>query len=179
MSPVLIERLRRLGSTARRFGAGAFLFHRDDPVRTLFVIEAGEAQLLRRQVAGGALILQRAGPGALLAEASLFSDRYHCDAVAAVPTRALALPAAAVRSALAQDAALAEAWAAHLARQLQAARLRAEILALRTVAERLEAWLAWHDGALPAKGTWRTLAGELGVSPEALYRELARRRGAR
>jgi len=29
---------------------------------------------------------------------------------------------------------------------------------------------------LPAKGEWRSLAAAIGTSPEALYRELARRR---
>jgi hypothetical protein len=40
---------------------------------------------------------------------------------------------------------------------------------------RLEAWLAWNDGVLPTKGAWKHLAEELGVSPEALYREITRR----
>jgi hypothetical protein len=38
------------------------------------------------------------------------------------------------------------------------------------------AWLAGHAANLPARGEWRALAGEIAVSPEALYREIARRR---
>ena len=52
--------------------------------------------------------------------------------------------------------------------------MRAEILALKTVAERLDAWIAWHEQR-PAKGKWRHVAEEIGVSPEAFYRELAKR----
>lgn len=70
---------------------------------------------------------------------------------------------------------LAEAWAAHLARSVQAARLRAEIRTLRKVSERVDAWLG-EGRALPDKGHWQDLAAELGVTREALYRELARRR---
>jgi hypothetical protein len=44
------------------------------------------------------------------------------------------------------------------------------------VADRLDAWLAAGEGKLPAKGEGRGLAAEIGISPEALYRELARRR---
>ena len=52
----------------------------------------------------------------------------------------------------------------------------AEILSLRTVAERLDARITWRGGEVPPRGTWKTVASELGTSPEALYRELARRR---
>ena len=62
-----------------------------------------------------------------------------------------------------------------LAHEVQNARLRAETLALKSVAARLDAWIAWN-GALPEKGKWTALAGEIAVSPEALYREIARRR---
>jgi CRP-like cAMP-binding protein len=88
----------------------------------------------------------------------------------------LAVGRDALKARLAADPGLAAGFAASLAREVQAARLRAELLAMRTVAERLEGWLAWHDAALPAKGGWRDLATEIGVTPEALYREIARRR---
>jgi hypothetical protein len=41
---------------------------------------------------------------------------------------------------------------------------------------RLDAWLEFNGSSLPQKGNWHTLARELAVSPEALYRELARRK---
>ena len=37
--------------------------------------------------------------------------------------------------------------------------------------------MGWNGEGLPAKGTWKTVANEIGTSPEALYRELAKRRG--
>jgi hypothetical protein len=64
----------------------------------------------------------------------------------------------------------------HLGREVQKARTRGEILSRRTVREKLDAWLAENGGALPDKGVWRHLADEIAVSPEALYREIARRR---
>ena len=69
----------------------------------------------------------------------------------------------------------ARAWVTHLAGEVRDARLRAEILTLKTVAERLDAWLA-DSGRLPEKGGWKAIAREIGTSPEALYREIARRR---
>jgi CRP-like cAMP-binding protein len=74
------------------------------------------------------------------------------------------------------DPALIAAFAAHLAQRVQDARARAEILSLKTVQARLDAWLAVNRGALPEKGHWRELAESLSVTPEALYREISGRR---
>ena len=56
----------------------------------------------------------------------------------------------------------------------QRLRSQLEILRLKRVAELLDAWLALN--APPAKGGWIDVAHTIGVSPPALYRELARRR---
>jgi CRP-like cAMP-binding protein len=71
-----------------------------------------------------------------------------------------------------------EAIARHLAREVQRARVRLEVLSKRTVRERLDAWLALGDGQWPARGAMVTLAQDIGVSPEAFYREMQRRRRA-
>lgn len=176
MSKNLNDLLAQVPSSRRRFGTGEFLFHRDDPVRVVHRVLEGVVHLVRHQANGAAIVFQRARPGAVLAEASLFSKRYHCDAVATEPTTTLALDKRRMRADLDRNADLAEAWAAYLAREVQATRLRAEILSLKTVTARLDAWLAAHDGPFPAKGEWKTVAAEIGTSPEAFYRELAKRR---
>lgn len=176
MSRSLDDLLVRLPCAEREFSAGGFLFHQGDDVRSIYLVRDGAVHLIRHQTSGAAIVLQRAGVGAILAEASLFSDRYHCDAVAVAPTRTLTVGKRALRSTLANDPRLAEALAAHLAREVQATRLRAEILSLKTVAARLDAWLASNDGDLPPRGEWKHIAAQIGTSPEALYRELARRR---
>ena len=174
MSP--FDRLNQLSPTEREFNAGALLFRRGDEVSVLYLVLDGEAHLVRHRADGGRLVLQRAVPKTVLAEASVFSERYHCDCVAVVHTRTRAVARAAVRALLAEDSVFAESWAHHLAHELQATRLRAEILTLRTVRDRVDAWIAWNGDGLPQRGTWSTIASEIGTSPEALYRELARRR---
>ena len=171
----LSEALRRLAARSRAVADGAYLFRRDDPVSALFVVAEGRIDLLRYSEAGAVIVLQRAGPDDLLAEASLFSERYHCDAVAVGSTSVLCIPKRELRARLRSDPDFAEAWAHHLGGEIQIMRLRSEILSLKTVAARLDAWLAWH-GSPPAKGEWKQLAHQIGVSAEALYRELARRR---
>jgi len=176
MSNQLVRALRALPHDIRHFDQGTLLFAQGDTVGSLHLIASGAVHLVRHQTGGFTLTLHRARTGAILAEASLFSDTYHCDAIAAQATRTVCIPRTTVRAAMAHDPELVQSWAGFLAREVQATRLRAEILALRTVAERLEAWLALQGGRLPDKGGWKTVATEIGVSAEALYRELARRR---
>lgn len=173
-----LDHLADLPATTRALPTGAQLFDCGDPVTHLHTVRRGEVHLLRRQPDGTAFVLQRAGPGAILAEASVMSDRFHCAAEAACDSIVTLWPLAAVRTRIADDVTAAEAFARHLAGEVRHARLRAEIASLRRVADRLDAWLAWHEGVMPQKGQWHQLAGELGISPEALYRELARRRRA-
>lgn len=175
MSDRIIDRLGESGGRERRLGAGQYLFHIGEPVAALHVVLEGEIDLIRHQEGGGAIVLQRASPGDVLAEASLFSERYHCDAIAKTTAAVRSIPKRPLLGRLRSDPALSEAWAAHLAREIQNARFRSEVLSLRTVASRLDAWLAWH-GALPPRGDWKQLAYQIGVSAEALYREMARRR---
>jgi CRP-like cAMP-binding protein len=177
MSGDIIALLAAAGGRERSLGAGEYLFHLGDPVTALFLVRDGAVHLIRHQVDGSAIVLQRAGPGEILAEASFFSARYHCDAIAATKAVVRAIPRQHLRRLFREAPEFAEAWAAHLAREVQEARFRSEVLSLKTVASRLDAWLAWKD-ATPAKGGWKQVAQQIGVSPEALYRELARRRSA-
>jgi CRP-like cAMP-binding protein len=151
-----------------------YLFHLGDVVTIIHLIEEGVVHLVRHQTDGSALVLQRAGAGSILAEPSLYSQKYHCDALVQTQTRLLALPKKEVTARLATSPAFSEAWARHLAHEVQKARLQAEILSLQKVAARLNAWIAWNEGSIPEKGKWKSIADQIGVSPEALYRELAK-----
>jgi len=166
----IFDGARRIELAARKE-----LFAAGQPVRNVHLVLRGRIYLVRHTPQGSALILQNAGPGAIVAEASAYSAVYHCDAVAAENSAVAVLTKTAFRAALAADPALAEAWGARLARGVQAARIRAEIRALPTVAERFDAWLG-EGNVVPAKGRLQDVAAELGVSREAFYRELARRR---
>lgn len=177
MSDKFIEQLSARAARRRTLPQGAYLFHQDDRVNTMFVVEDGLIELIRRNPEGAPIVLQRAAGQTVLAEASAYSQRYHCDGVAATGSSVLEVPKRRFLEQLREDEAFATLWASHLAAEVQSARYRSEILAQKTVAQRLDAWLAWRGGGLPGKGEWKNLAAQIGVSPEALYRELAKRRG--
>lgn len=165
----------RLAHREMSFPAGASIFRIGDRVTSLHVVLSGFIHLVRFQPDGSSLVLQRARAGVVLAEASVYSARYHCAATAETPATTWAVKLDDFRGRLAESPILAEAWARHLAHEVQSARLHSEILSLKTVAARLDAWIAWHGTLLP-KGSWSLIAQEIGVSSEALYREIGRRR---
>jgi len=178
MSKELIPILLGMSGTGREHSALSRLFSHGDKVRSLFLVREGAVDLERASVSGTILTLQRARPVSVISEASLYAENYHCSAICKERTLTWAIAKTTIRKRLEQDSLFAEVWVRHLAREIQRTRFQAEAMALKTVAGRLDAWLDWYDGALPAKGEWKGLASQIGVSPEALYRELAKRESA-
>jgi len=152
------------------------LFRAGDAVRFFFVVREGGVRLVRLQQTGAALVLQRVPRGGLVAEASVFAPRYHCDAVADGPTVLARISQAKVVALQREEPAWLQQFAAHLATEVQRARARAELLSLKKVSERLNAWYSLNPGGPPERGRWADWANELGITAEALYRELAKRR---
>ena len=171
-----IEKLIAWADKPRAYDQGTRLFHQHDPIRSIFIIDEGLVELIRHQQDGTSIVLQRAGRQSVLAEASLYSELYHCDAAVKLPTRIFEISKATFLALIQQNEELSIGWAARLAREIQSARSQIDILSRKTVSERLDGWFAWKGSKLPSKGLWKNIAVQIGVSPEALYRELARRR---
>lgn len=160
----------------QKWPSGSFLFHAQDTVEFIHFIEEGKVSLERIQANGQISCFLRAKAGDVLAEASVYSQQYHCDARVLEDVRLRRVKKEKFMSQLKSDPNLADAWSTYLARTVHRTRLIAEIRSFKTVGDRLDAWLdAFQD--LPPKGQWQSLAHELAVTPEALYRALAKRRG--
>ena len=156
--------------------AGTTLFRQGDPIRHYYVVRSGCVHLIRWGEDGTSAVMQRATNDSVLAESSLFAGAYHCDALCMLDSVVAQADMKRVREALEEDPKLLRELAQHLGREVHRMRARVELLARRTVADRLDGWLALNGGALPARGQWRTVAEDIGVSPEAFYRELGSRR---
>jgi len=140
-------------------------------------VESGAVRLIRYGRAGEDVVLHDARAGEFFAEASLDSVRYHCDAVATVPSVLLQVPATALIALLDADREFARQWMSLLARQLRSVRTRVERLSLKSAAERVRHLLV-SEGHGPHSevvlpGTLKDLARNLGLTHEVLYRTLA------
>lgn len=177
MIPIMSFPITELFQTAplRAFAKGKTLFRVEDPVRHLYLVQSGQLGLRRISLSGTEMLLQIAGPNVILAESSVYAAHYHCDGIALQNSECRVLPCETFRDRLAADPALLAHWAQFLAKTVQTTRTKAEIRGLKTVAERLDMWLALGAQTMPPKGQWQTIAAEMGVSREAPYREVARR----
>jgi CRP-like cAMP-binding protein len=155
--------------------AGETLFRSGSAVQRVFAVVEGEVRLVRREAGGAEFVLQRAR-GGFVAEASLDSGAYHCDAVAAANACVVAFPAAEFRAALETAPAFSRAWQAQLAREVRRLRTQCERLCLKTAPERVVHYIRSEgtQGALALTQSRMAWASELGITHEALYRTLRR-----
>jgi CRP-like cAMP-binding protein len=153
------------------------LFRREGRPHGLYPPEKGEIRLTRTDADSRAMILLRALLGDTSAEASLFSEVVHCDAVASVPSTVRLYPKAAVLAAFAADPTVAEAFMATMAHQVMSLRTRLENRNLRTARERVLHHLSLQahgpDRLVRLNADLKTVASELGLTHESLYRTLA------
>ncbi len=158
----------------KRYPKEALLFAIGETPKAIYFIAEGEARLRRHSPEGQEMVMQRARQS-FLAEASLESPAYHCDAVASVAVRALSFPVAEFRRALAECPNFRHCWTAHLCREVRRARAQCERLGLRSAGARILHYLETEcaDGQLRLCQTRKAWAAELGLSHEALYRALA------
>ncbi len=167
----------RAAAIDRKLKSGEALFRLGDRTTGLCEIIAGRVRMCRVDRAGHEVILYVAGPGETLAEASLFSPAYHCDAIASTDVTVRIYPKAAMLAAFDKDPKAAQAFTATLARQVMNLRTRIEQRNIRSARERIRHFLSVNAGAdgrtVDLPGTLKDLAAELGLTHEALYRTLA------
>jgi CRP-like cAMP-binding protein len=167
----------RATAIERKLKAGEALFRQGGRTLGLYQIVSGKVRLVRVDRAGREAMLYTGGAGDTIAEASLFSSAYHCDAIATTDAVVRFYPKPAVLAAFQHDASAMQAFMAMLARQVMNLRTRLEQRNIHSALDRVRHYLAVNVGAdgrtVELPGTVKDLAAELGLSHEALYRTLA------
>ena len=162
----------------RRLRPGQVLFHSGSKSNGLYEVVSGTVRLVRTDRNGREAVLQVACAGESLAEASLFSPTYHCDAIATTEAVVRLYPKTLLLAELQRDPEIAKSFAAILARQVMALRARLERRNIHSARDRVRHFLTVNVGAdartVVLPGTIKELAADLGLTHEALYRTLAR-----
>jgi CRP-like cAMP-binding protein len=160
----------------RTLKAGQSLFTQGDRTAGLFEVVKGKVRLARVDVTGRETILYSALAGDLIGEASLFSGVYHCDAIATTSAVVRLYPKSVLLAEFQRNPEAAQAFMAMLARQIMSLRTRLEQRNIRSARDRVRHHLsvsAGADGTVILPGTIKTLAAEIGLTHEALYRTLS------
>lgn len=161
----------------RKLKAGEALFRLGDKAAGFYEVVSGRVRLVRVDRVGRETVLHVAGPAETLAEASLFSGHYHCDAVANTDATVRVYPKRQVVSVFEKDPKALKTFTAMLAHQVMSLRTRLQQRNIRSARERVRQFLALNIGpdgrSVELHGTVKDLAAEIGLTHEALYRALA------
>jgi CRP-like cAMP-binding protein len=167
----------RAAAIDHKLKAGEALFRLGNEAVGLYEVIVGRVRLSRVDRSGREIVLHVAGPGETLAEASLFSARYHCDAIANTDAIVRIYPKREVLTVFKENPKAARAFTEMLAHQVMNLRTRIEQRNIRSARERLRHFLMLNVGpdrrTVELSGTVKDLAAEIGLTHEALYRTLA------
>lgn len=168
----------RAATVERQLEAGQTLFRSGARTVGLYEVLKGKVRLARVDRSGREAVLHVATAGDTVAEASLFSSTYHCDAIASTKALVRLYPKAALLAEFECSPKLAQAFAAMLARRVMALRTRLEQRNIHSARDRIRHFLTVNANpngrTVRLSGTLKELAAELGLSHEALYRTLAK-----
>jgi CRP-like cAMP-binding protein len=155
---------------------GAMLFRRGDKTRGIYWVQQGQVRLQRYAPDGSEIVLHRARKGDYLAEASLWAQAYHCDALCTEAAELVLLPGPVLVACIREGPDFAIAWSVALSGNLRAVRACLERSGLRSARDRVLHYLVTEggeEGAVTLNQPMTAWAAELGIAHETLYRTLA------
>lgn len=151
-----------------QFAKGGHVFRQGDATNGIFFVISGGICLTRVTASGNAVTIYNAYAGDLFAEASIYSDRYHCNAICSAPSEVIRVSKQAILSRQHQDAGFSDGITKRLAMQVQDYRQLLTLHAVKSANERV--LLAVALGKLTSSVT--QLASQIGLTKEASYRAL-------
>lgn len=156
------------------YAQGDTVFAQGKATGGVFRVRSGAVAMRRVTPDGDTVLVRKAVTGEVFAEASLFTSRYHCDAVCVQDSVIEKVSKKAVLDALGNDPAFALAFCALMAHSIHHARQLIELVALSSAEERVLA--ALQLGLLT--GTISELAERIGLTQATCYRALNALAGA-
>ncbi len=168
--PEAVQTLCKMTSVKK----GTLLFQTGKKPELMFFVLSGEVTLERISQQGDPVVLQRTRYG-FVSEASLQSPKYHCDGRVVANSEVIQIPLPALAAALTSDSAFAARWIRMLNQEVKRLRLQCERLSMKSVKDRVLHLIHTEgkNSQYQVSTGLKSLAGELGVTHEALYRTLA------
>ncbi len=152
----------------KEFEAGETLFLEGDRSQAVFFVQHGAVDLNRVSASGHRVVIFRARAGDTFAEASLFSETYHCSAQAVSKTLVVECQKSELLKRMEASLEFNKDLAKRFATQVLLIRRRVELLSIRAADERI--LVALKDGLLV--DNIQSFSEQIGLAPETVYRNL-------
>jgi CRP-like cAMP-binding protein len=156
---------------------GQVLYRRGEEALNVYLVEQGRLRLYSLDAEGRSVPLYVVRPNECVSEAALFADVYCGTVKAEIRSRVRGFPKHRLLEALRKNPELSERYMAEMARRFNSLRVRLELRNLRSARERV---LQYLIAAAPVGGDTvlidrplKSVADDLGLSPESFYRALA------
>ncbi len=160
----------------RKLFSGQYIFYKGDPAKHIYAVESGQVHLKRPTPEGRSVLIHVAGDGDSFAEAALFSDVYHCDAVAEAETIIHTYPKTRVLDALRSQPDKTEQYTVLLSSQVRSLRTQLELRNILSAKERIVHYLLLKADPATRELVFhiplKEMAAELGLAKETFYRNL-------
>jgi CRP-like cAMP-binding protein len=166
---------RDLHSIDLKLTKGEPLFLQGDPVAKVYLIQSGRIKLIRNTASGLAVILHIGNSGEAIAEASLFSDYYHCSAIADLPCHISSIKKQDLLQLLENEPQEMMRLLALFSQQIRDLRWINEIKNIRSAKERILHYMISkvdENKEMQLDISLKDIAQKIGLAHETFYREL-------
>ncbi|MEB3360357.1 MAG: Crp/Fnr family transcriptional regulator [Synechococcales bacterium] len=157
------------------------LYSQGDPAKAVYQLDRGRVRLIRYTLDGKIVTFRVVRPGETFAEADLYFDCHQCHAICDMPSEVRGYATAVVLEALERFPELARALLRQTCQMIGGLKDRVELLTVRSASDRILQYLRYLLEESTESGQTLTfdrplkdIAGDLGLSPEVLYRTLTR-----
>jgi len=175
MSRCLNSILARMKVDKLSLSKGDFLFHQGEQIVNFFYVKTGRIKLIRDTIEGGQALVYVSLTGETLAEASLFSDTYHCSAIADSESEIVAYKKSELLLYLEQDSVAMKALLKMLAQQVRDLRTINEIKNIHSAKDRILAFMKYEMNEhreVHLEISLKDTAYKIGLAHETFYRML-------
>lgn len=166
----LLPSLPETAKTTKQLQKGDCIFRQHDSADAIYLVISGSVQLQRTLENGFLVVVHQAQSNESFAEAALFSDTYHCDAVCISAVSLIQISKMDVLQHMKSSPDFSFQLIETLSKQVQHYRQRLQIASINSAEERI---LAAMNTNLPFEKI-TDLAASIGLTHEATYRALSR-----
>ncbi len=169
---MIINNFGNIASKTYHFKKGEQIFAQEDLVKDIYYVIRGRIKLVRNTIEGTPVIIHVAYANEGIAEASLFSDKYHCSALVDTNTVVMGVTKEKLLNHLQNHPKSMMDLIQQLTSQIRDLRMFNEIKSIHSAREKILAYLSTRNANTDADLPLKDIAHKIGMTHETLYRVL-------